>query len=860
MDYFSKKIDQKINFSKELENVSQLKIFLQVKIEYSLLFLLIYYKNKNFNLLELEDQEYINKLLVRPTIGDIVDAIKHLSKNEEKNTRKMLNFMDKYTSFRNQNIGHGFVFEDGTSSFIKDLDDIITSMNSIKVLKEEFDYVYVINKNDSFYTGIIYTSLGEQNVWKIPIDIRSFEIDCTYIVNDKNEYFELKPYIFVDENENIWLYSKMTDSLLGRVEYNQVFSTNKKIKDWQNLNTLTCVNDENRKIFVNKTIANNFDKNYTQYFEIGLKEIIKEFLQKDKSMVACTLWGHGGVGKTAVIQSIIEEYELAKEKIFDYIIFVSAKDRMYNYKNGHIEEIVERIDSFSDILLIINQVLGIDNSTEQDNIINVDGKVLIVIDDLETFNKSEVEKIQSFIKKLDINRHKVVFTTRTNSIIGQEIKTNELSLEQTNQFLIDIFTHDLKSYILQSQITKDHLNRIHSLTSGRPLFIYQIAFLISQRGLSKALMFDIKNTENAVQFLYGRIYDYLSTFGKIIFIAIGQLIQSDDRTGAINTIQYVLDCEKNKEQFEIGFSELIKLKVVEKTGDGLYRVYSDEILNIMKDYYRKRDLTFPSKIFEERINQLCKSSSNDIEKILLENANNARFTQTREDVSKLYEEILSREIAPDEIKLDALIQYSSYLYNDLMDYDETKLIMGRYYSKFKNQPEFIKFYSSVLWAAKDRKMSIKVLEKYLSETDIFSNTGIEIFCSLAIKKSINIIDIRESIKISYSEDSFARLKSQKKDFYDYVEKIGKNLFQYVYKYDIENLPSKNIQNLFSAIIHAIDVYLRIQKYEDVLNYKSVVLKKFEKHPDMIMKLKLKYDRCELYRKQRIERIYINDHR
>ena len=109
-----------------------------------------------------------------------------------------------------------------------------------------------------------------------------------------------------------------------------------------------------------------------------------------------------------------------------------------------------------------------------------------------------------------------------------------------------------------------------------------------------------------------------------------------------------------------------------------------------------------------------------------------------------------------------------------MDYDETKLIMGRYYSKFQNQPEFIKFYSSVLWAAKDRKMSIKVLEKYLSETDIFSNTGIEIFCSLAIKKSINIIDIRESIKISYSEDSFARLKSQKKDFYDYVEKIGKN--------------------------------------------------------------------------------------
>ena len=63
MDYFIKKLDQKINLEKELENYAEVKSLLQVKMEYSLLFLLAYYKRKNFSNIELEDQEYINHIL-----------------------------------------------------------------------------------------------------------------------------------------------------------------------------------------------------------------------------------------------------------------------------------------------------------------------------------------------------------------------------------------------------------------------------------------------------------------------------------------------------------------------------------------------------------------------------------------------------------------------------------------------------------------------------------------------------------------------------------------------------------------------------------------------------------------------------
>ncbi len=49
------------------------------------------------------------------------------------------------------------------------------------------------------------------------------------------------------------------------------------------------------------------------------------------------MWGHGGIGKTSAIQHVCEQLANTEYKKFDYIIFLSAKDRYYNYYKGIIE-------------------------------------------------------------------------------------------------------------------------------------------------------------------------------------------------------------------------------------------------------------------------------------------------------------------------------------------------------------------------------------------------------------------------------------------------------------------------------------------------------------------------------------------
>ena len=850
MDFFTKKIDQKIALAKSLDNISDVKVLLQVKIEYSLLFYIAVLKNAYFNSLPLEDREYIDSILQKPTVGDLATAISKLNTSNDKNTRKIVTAISKYPELRNTNIGHGFVFNDGNKDFINKLEELINTIYSGNILATKFDCVYIINQKDQFYSGINFSYDSGMIPWKCPVDAYPFEKNYTYVLLPDNSYCPVVPYICITENEELFLYSKICDLLLGRVLYNQVFSTRQITKDWDTLKELSSFVECGRKICMNKTVVNDFKKNYTKYFEVGIKEKVKQFLEKDKSTVACTIWGHGGVGKTAVIQSIIEEYEVNEKKIFDYIVFLSAKDRLYNYHNGKIEEIRERIDSFSDIIIHINKVIGSENY-KIDEIINVNGKILIVIDDLETFNKAEVEKIQDFIKQLDINKHKVVLTTRTNLIIGQEIKTNELTISETQLFLENIFTHDFhdETSLLSIKNDKEIAYKIHELTSGRPIFIYQLAFLILQRGIQNSLNYEIKKSETAVEFLYGRIYDYLSKQAKNIFVAIGQLIQSDDRTGSLNVIKYALDLENEEDVFSEGLDHLIKLRVVELTGDGIYRVYSNEILKIMKSYYSENNKDFPFHIFSKRIEQLKKSSANDVEKILLENANNARFTQSKDDVISNYENILSRKSSPMEIQLEALIQLSSYLYNELADYDATLDLMKKNYSKFKEQPEFVQFYSSVLWASKMKEQAIKVLQEYLASKSLESAINIELFCSLAIKKSMYLVDKREEIKNSYDYDVTDKLKKNKRDFFTFLDDIGRPLIQQLYKIELNSLSDKQKQNYFTAVYHCIDIYCRASKLIEILGHKNIILKKFGDNIDYYNRINYKFQNIEQYQKQ-----------
>ena len=306
-------------------------------------------------------------------------------------------------------------------------------------------------------------------------------------------------------------------------------------------------------------------------------------MKDGKSSVAAILWGHGGVGKTATIQSVCDDFSNSERKFFDYVIFLSAKDRIYNIHTGDVNDITDRVVNYHDLLASINNLIfdtSLSNTSEiEKEFINFQQKILLVIDDYESFSKEDKSKINDLITKLNINHHKVVITTRSANIkIGEEFQTNELNKSDTIEFLKHIIKNEnlIPINILKKLESKAEI--IHSITSGRPIFIMQLAYIIAARGIDVALKFDIKSDSKAVDFLFGRIFDYLSNQAKELFAIISLLVTTNNLSNILHKAQFILNMEFDNTGFYNAVNELIKLKIIKlDEEEKIFEVYSPEI-------------------------------------------------------------------------------------------------------------------------------------------------------------------------------------------------------------------------------------------------------------------------------------------
>ncbi len=107
--------------------------------------------------------------------------------------------------------------------------------------------------------------------------------------------------------------------------------------------------------------------------------------------------------------------------------------------------------------------------------------------------------------------------------------------------------------------------------------------------INETLLIDIKSLEEARSFLYDRIYDYLSADAKNMFLGINLLVNNDDLTGLITNLKFILNKEDNDVNFDNSMNELIKLRIVERLDEDFFKVYSPEILKLMRVYYEKKE-------------------------------------------------------------------------------------------------------------------------------------------------------------------------------------------------------------------------------------------------------------------------------
>tara|TARA_R110002033_G_scaffold57656_4_gene106838 strand:- start:38 stop:2713 length:2676 start_codon:yes stop_codon:yes gene_type:complete len=833
MNYIISQINRKIGLLQSLDKKAELKTHYQAKLEFYLNYILGYLWNKNFELISEEDKEYVINTILKPSIGSIIATSRTLDINSElfgnKKLKSFTNSVYQYPNVRNEKIGHGFSFEDDIDNYLEIFEELIEKIESSEnnILTTEQDIVIVNSFQDNVYSGILFKPNGADYVaWSCPKEVNEFKIGSLYIKSDEFGYNRLTPFVHLENENDFYIFSSIEEKLTGRVKYNQLIRSGKKVIEYDELATINIVNDGNKRKTSNGTIINHFTKNYKKYIDVGVTNQVIKFLTKNNSSVFATLWGHGGIGKTAAIQNACEILANQERKKFDYIVFISAKDRYYNYYKGVIQEIKGNISSLNEIIQFINTLVFDDSNDEIDKIINYDGQLLIVIDDFETFSKTEKSNITDFIKKLNINHHKIILTTRSATLItGEEIETNELSEAQTISFLIEAIKNEIPSHNIKKDLKgfKKHSGLIHKITSGRPLFILQFAILLAQKGsLEETLTVDIKSTEEAKNFLYDRIYDYLSLDAKNMFLGINLLVNKEDLSGLTDNLKFILNKEENEEDFENALNELIKLKIIEIEDKDFFKVYSPEILKVMRFYYENKGREFDGDI-SNRFNLISNNEKLETDSALLKVADSNRLVSSEDEVENQYRRIIKRENAPMEIRIKALLNFANYLFSQKSKIDKTLKLFDDYWHWFNRIPEFIIMHSRYSWAEgsnERRYRATEILKEFLARRPkIDEEVYLELLGTLMTYSANILVNEREQIKEQrrfneISEKKYETLnKHQRERFWELFKYPGSRLYEATKEMDLMNLTPKCRNFVLDGLTHFTEICIRVNKRE-----------------------------------------------
>lgn len=844
MDYISKSIKERISIVQSIGSPNELLILSQSLLEYYLVLAFGLLWNKNKQKLDEEDQEYIYLKMLRPTIGDTINLIRKLDTDKFfRNNKKLSDALDEYPGIRNQGIGHGYTYSDGAEEVSKQLEAICKVFQDSKVpfYSGNIDFVLVQSKDNLIFKGLNFRSDGTVISWKYPINSAcDLETGYLYALFEDNQYLRVSPFIEIDDfGAQLYTYQSIEEKLIGRIKYNRLLSTGDKRKDWEEIARLCIINDGSKVKTSNGTILNVFDRNYTTF--IGGEEIktkIISFLTKNKSSVCATIWGHGGVGKTATVQSVCDDLANNDKKVFDYILFLSAKDRYYNTYTGNIEQLSDSISTYQQLISKINYLVFGEQSEDAKRIIEYDGRILLIIDDFETFLKEDRESIEAFIQELNTEHHKVLITTRATSInIGLQFPSNELAEKEAVEFLKHLL--ESKQLATPSSVAQDFSDplvseQFYRITGGRPLFIYQFAYILAQRGIKEALKNNINEQQSAIDFLYGRLYDYLSAKAKDVFVVICLLVDEKNPVNMIEKAQYILNMEGDPDGFQSAVQELEKLKIIRYDFDDeekrFFEVYSPEILRLMNEYYQKRTPPF-KQMCARRREQVSKGKSMDVDHSLLFTANANRLTKNEVEVIDGYRQILNRTSASIDIKLSAVINLTAYLFNG-GKVDQALSFFEEYHHLFSNIPSkdteranyasYIKLWARYNWlsdAEEQRLKAVEVLTTYAQTGfDYSRDYDLELAGLLLQYNSIVLIDAWQDLKErrQFDEISSPEFKVERSKQYRACHNLHKNYGQPFYaeicNHKVFDFKSNVKQSIIAGLFSYTDILVRIKKF------------------------------------------------
>lgn len=777
MDYILNRLNRKIDI--EENNLNKLTLSRE-RLEYCLIFLLDYLWNMNFDMMLLDDKMDMILRLQNLQIGDIVSMVGKLNINKQVLGNKAFKEIEKYPNIRNNALGHGYTHMDDAEDVVFVLQDIYNKISDeIQLFSENWTIIYVKSIKDGIAKGEKYAIDGLPDLWECNQCIYEFAQDRVYAFNENLQYIKLSPFIEIrSDGEEKYIFRKLKEKLTGQVVFNQLISTGISEKNFIELAELCAEELSEKRISANLTIMNNFKCNYKEYIvngvDQGIKQV-KDFIIKNSANVNATIWGHGGAGKTACIQKVCMDIFHGKMKKLDYIIFLSAKDRVYNTYTGQIDSLNDEhpIRTYEDIMFSIGNMICSSGNKEitvkdiENEFINFSGKILVIIDDLETFERGEIQKIKDLIPKLDAHVHKIIFTTRSNQIIGQEIAFNEMDIAEMTNFLIsDIATRHPTYTERFKEVCKDEkiVKSIHEATDGRPLFLFQFVEIFIQSGLDGNKWKELKSSENAKEFLYGRIYGYLAEKSQILFCAIYKIVDTESLLFSKEMLKFIVSKYVGENEFDSTFTELIKLKILELYEAENYRIYSKEIVAIMGEEFRKQSSNFQSYVSGQQRKVGGKQGViKSIYQARLDEANNLRQYGNKLEVEERYRSLLRDNKTPIEIKRKSLCNLCSYYQITVLDNSMAIKTYEDFISLFRNDATICRLYAQTLWTEGEKAKAIQNIEMYFSDNKIETKSNPEMAYLLLAYRANFLLEKFCSLEAPITDQGMTRKYSEKKN-------------------------------------------------------------------------------------------------
>lgn len=290
------------------------------------------------------------------------------------------------------------------------------------------------------------------------------EISITDLLHQRNNIMHSRE-IYMNELDKI---KENCDKIVEKLDYNQ-----SKV-DWLQI----CSEIDNLtlpEVFIEYPIGKDFIK------LLGRDKELIEISENIKYPMPLTIIGQGGLGKTALVLQLIENYLYSPNKPFNKMLFMSFKDT--SYFDGKLAQFEKSIRNYDDLIERIGISLEVEGGTDRldytNRVINklFDDKILLIIDNLET------EIVRSNMKEfLDLNQKFISNFQKPSRLII----TSRLGLgDKESKYLLDAFdelkTLDfLKSKLENTNICVDkysgsEISWITEYTQGNPSLIIALS-------------------------------------------------------------------------------------------------------------------------------------------------------------------------------------------------------------------------------------------------------------------------------------------------------------------------------------------------------------------------------------------------